>query len=76
MPKSGTKKDACYRQVKAQVMSSGGKWPSAYASGRIVKCRQKKGYGNAKTKKGNNLRSSIKKIKMNEMNKNNKTRRK
>jgi hypothetical protein len=67
MPKrrnsSKTNKDACYRKVKASVKAKGGAWPSAYASGRIVKCRQKKGGGNAKTKKGKNLRSSIKMVK-------------
>jgi len=67
MPKSRnsrkTNKDACYRKVKASVKAKGGAWPSAYASGRIVKCRQKKGGGYAKTKKGKNLRSSIKKVK-------------
>jgi hypothetical protein len=64
MPKaSKTKKDACYRKVKASVKAKGGAWPSAYASGRIVKCRQKKGYGNKKTKKGKNLRSSINRVK-------------
>ena len=33
------KKDACYKKIKAAVKSKGGKWPSAYASGRLVQCR-------------------------------------
>ena len=41
--KSG-KKDACYRKVKARYKV----WPSAYASGALVKCRKKgaKNWGN------------------------------
>ena len=35
--KSSGKKDACYRKVKARYDV----WPSAYASGALVKCRQK-----------------------------------
>ena len=40
------KKDACYHKVKA----SAAKWPSAYASGRLVQCRKKgaANYGNSK----------------------------
>jgi|TARA_R110002020_G_scaffold157819_2_gene340804 hypothetical protein len=34
--KSKTKKDACYRKVKSRYT----KWPSAYASGALVKCRK------------------------------------
>ena len=34
--KSG-KKDACYRKVKSRYKV----WPSAYASGALVKCRKK-----------------------------------
>ena len=33
------KKDACYKKIKAAVKRKGGKWPSAYASGRLVQCR-------------------------------------
>ena len=40
------KKDACYHKVKATAA----KWPSAYASGRLVQCRKKgaANYGNSK----------------------------
>lgn len=31
------KRDACYYKVKARVK----KWPSAYASGQLVQCRNK-----------------------------------
>ena len=43
-----TKKDACYKKVKASAKV----WPSAYASGRLVQCRKKgaANYGNS-TKK-------------------------
>ena len=34
--KSGGKKDACYHKVKARYDV----WPSAYASGALVKCRK------------------------------------
>ena len=34
------KKDACYDKVKA-VYSKKGNWPSAYASGALVQCREK-----------------------------------
>tara|TARA_R100001244_G_scaffold45576_1_gene40959 strand:+ start:90 stop:287 length:198 start_codon:yes stop_codon:yes gene_type:complete len=39
-----TKKDACYKKVKANSKV----WPSAYASGRLVQCRKKgaANYGN------------------------------
>ena len=32
------KKDACYYKVKARVKV----WPSAYASGQLVQCRNKR----------------------------------
>jgi|TARA_R100000084_G_C4655701_1_gene152775 hypothetical protein len=46
-----TKKDACYRKVKSRYKV----WPSAYASGALVKCRKvgAKNWGN-KTKKMSN----------------------
>ena len=34
--KTGAKKDACYHKVKSRYT----KWPSAYASGALVKCRK------------------------------------
>jgi hypothetical protein len=39
-------KDACYRKVKARYKV----WPSAYASGALVKCRKKgaKNWGKSK----------------------------
>jgi hypothetical protein len=42
-------KDACYHKVKARYDV----WPSAYASGALVKCRKKgaKNWGNSKKKK-------------------------
>jgi hypothetical protein len=42
------KKDACYRKVKARYSV----WPSAYASGALVKCRRKgaANWGNSSTK--------------------------
>lgn len=42
--KKKAKKDACYRKVKARYKV----WPSAYASGALVKCRKKgaKNWGN------------------------------
>jgi len=41
----GEKKDACYRKVKSRYKS----WPSAYASGALVKCRKvgAKNWGNS-----------------------------
>ena len=41
-----TKKDACYKKVKASAKV----WPSAYASGRLVQCRKKgaANYGKSK----------------------------
>ena len=43
-----TKKDACYHKVKSRYK----KWPSAYASGALVKCRKvgAKNWGNSKKK--------------------------
>ncbi len=38
------KKDACYKKIKAAVKAKKppkNKWPSAYASGRLVQCRKK-----------------------------------
>ena len=42
-------KDACYHKVKARYDV----WPSAYASGALVKCRKKgaKNWGNKSKKK-------------------------
>ncbi len=34
--KAGAKRDACYHKVKSRYT----KWPSAYASGALVKCRK------------------------------------
>tara|TARA_R100001463_G_scaffold19495_4_gene47933 strand:- start:1745 stop:1930 length:186 start_codon:yes stop_codon:yes gene_type:complete len=34
--KGGAKKDACYSKVKSRYSV----WPSAYASGALVKCRK------------------------------------
>ena len=47
--KKKAKKDACYRKVKARYKV----WPSAYASGALVKCRKKgaKNWGNKSKKK-------------------------
>ena len=44
------KKDACYRKVKARYVV----WPSAYASGALVKCRKvgAKNWGNKSKKEG------------------------
>jgi hypothetical protein len=44
--KGSGKKDACYSKVKSRYSV----WPSAYASGALVKCRQKgaKNWGNSK----------------------------
>ena len=45
----GGKKDACYHKVKARYDV----WPSAYASGALVKCRKvgAKNWGNKSKKK-------------------------
>lgn len=42
------KKDACYKKVKSRYKV----WPSAYASGALVRCRQKgaKNWGKKKKK--------------------------
>ena len=47
--KSSGKKDACYRKVKSRYKV----WPSAYASGALVKCRKvgAKNWGNKSKKK-------------------------
>lgn len=47
--KSSGKKDACYHKVKARYKV----WPSAYASGALVKCRKvgAKNWGNKSKKK-------------------------
>ena len=47
--KSGGKKDACYHKVKSRYAV----WPSAYASGALVKCRKvgAKNWGNKSKKK-------------------------
>ena len=47
--KSGAKKDACYHKVKSRYS----KWPSAYASGALVKCRKvgAKNWGSGRKKK-------------------------
>jgi hypothetical protein len=46
--KSGGKKDACYHKVRSRYDV----WPSAYASGALVKCRKvgAKNWGNSKKK--------------------------
>tara|TARA_R100000388_G_scaffold81866_1_gene60543 strand:+ start:37 stop:561 length:525 start_codon:yes stop_codon:yes gene_type:complete len=53
------KKDACYHKVKA-VYDKKGNWPSAYASGALVQCRNKgaKNWGNSK-KKDESLREEF-----------------
>jgi LysM repeat protein len=47
------KKDACYHKVKSRYKV----WPSAYASGALVKCRKKgaKNWGKSKTNEDTNL---------------------
>ncbi len=47
--KSSSKKDACYHKVKSRYKV----WPSAYASGALVKCRKvgAKNWGNKSKKK-------------------------
>ena len=47
--KSGGKKDACYYKVKSRYT----KWPSAYASGALVKCRKVGAANWGKSKKKN-----------------------
>ena len=48
--KKKAKKDACYRKVKSRYKV----WPSAYASGALVKCRKvgAKNWGNSKKNEG------------------------
>ena len=52
--KDGAKKDACYHKVKARYDV----WPSAYASGALVKCRKvgAKNWGKSTTKEEQELR--------------------
>ena len=52
--KSGGKKDACYHKVRARYDV----WPSAYASGALVKCRKvgAKNWGKSTTKEEQELR--------------------
>lgn len=47
--KKKTKKDACYHKVRSRYAV----WPSAYASGALVRCRKvgAKNWGNKKKKK-------------------------
>ena len=54
------KKDACYRKVKARYDV----WPSAYASGALVKCRKvgAKNWGNSKKEGVNEMDSPMYKI--------------
>ena len=51
------KKDACYHKVKARYDV----WPSAYASGALVKCRKvgAKNWGNKSKKEGVNERDNV-----------------
>ncbi len=51
--KKGGKKDACYNKVKSRYKV----WPSAYASGALVKCRKvgAANWGNKSNKKNENL---------------------
>ena len=48
LKKRGTLKDACYYKVKSRYK----KWPSAYASGALAKCRKVgvKNWGNGSKK--------------------------
>ena len=50
--KSGGKKDACYNKVKSRYSV----WPSAYASGALVKCRK---VGAANWGKGSKKNESV-----------------
>ena len=56
--KSKGKKDACYHKVRSRYDT----WPSAYASGALVKCRKvgAKNWGNSKKNEG--LEETIKKV--------------
>jgi len=51
--KGGTVKDACYHKVKRREIAAGNTWPSAYASGRVAKCRKvgAANYGKSSKKK-------------------------
>ena len=51
--KSGGKKDACYHKVKSRYKV----WPSAYASGALVKCRKvgAANWGNKSKKKNEGM---------------------
>ncbi len=51
--KSGGKKDACYHKVKSRYSV----WPSAYASGALVKCRKvgAKNWGTGGKKKNESI---------------------
>ena len=40
LKKGGTLKDKCYYKVKRREIAAGNTWPSAYASGRVAKCRK------------------------------------
>ena len=55
--KSGGKKDACYHKVRARYDV----WPSAYASGALVKCRKvgAANWGNKSKKKEESLREEF-----------------
>ena len=61
--KKGTKKDKCYYKVKSRYK----KWPSAYASGALVKCREvgaaNWGEGGSKKKKKKKKKSKKRKSK-------------
>tara|TARA_R110000737_G_scaffold232878_1_gene246216 strand:- start:505 stop:705 length:201 start_codon:yes stop_codon:yes gene_type:complete len=52
-----TKKDACYKKVKAKSKV----WPSAYASGRLVQCRKvgAANYGNSKKRQKKAIGGSV-----------------
>ena len=52
--RSGKKQDACYYKVRSRYK----KWPSAYASGALVRCRKvgAKNWGNSVKKGGDNFK--------------------
>ena len=56
--KKKAKRDACYYKVKARYSV----WPSAYASGALVRCRRvgAKNWGNKSKKKNENVESDNK----------------
>ena len=54
--KSSGKKDACYYKVKSRYKV----WPSAYASGALVKCRKVGAKNWGKSKKNENIEETIK----------------